>query len=337
MRLLLADALSQLAPEVLPSDTATKKAWINAVASRFFSTGKWAGTTTRWRGTDTAVNFAVFEDAYEGRYFTLPRNLLSILAAGAGNPAGSLQARFSTQPIRGPWHEFGNAGWGIGDAVAGSGFQDAGDGFTTFRDFSEASYLRVKTETTEADPTVVLFRGLDQNGEEIYTGSAGSRYQGVELDIGDGATTTTTQQFSAPPTLIKKPVCRGVIRLYAVNVSTAVETLIGIYDAGDTAPGFRRYRIACTSDATTVHAMCKRRFITAVSDADEVIPGNLAAIELGLHGRRYDLASDPKTADQYWLDAFGLLNAELGEYNGGAVPRFLAESGMSLGRIPRIN
>lgn len=335
MRLLLADALTQIAPEVLPADSNYRTAWISAVCARFFTVGKWAGTTTRWKGVDTAVNFAVFEDAFGGRYFTLPRNLLCILAAGAGNADGSLQARFGTSRIRGPWFEFSNAGWGIGDAVAGSGFQDAGDGFTCFRDLPDTSYLRVKTEVAETALAEMLFRGLDENEEPIHTGTGSASYEGVKLVIGAGLTTTTTQQFSSIPSLIKKPVTYGPVRLYAVSVADATETLIGLYDPGDTAPGLRRYRIAGQSDATTVHAMCKRRHVPAVADADEIIPSNINAIELGLHGRRYDLANDPQTAAQYWNDAFALLNAELGESHGGSTPRVQFECGTSLGRIPR--
>lgn len=334
MKLLLADALATLAPEVLPADTNFQIPWLSAVCARFFTVGKWAGTEIRWRGADTLVNFAVFNDPWGGRYFTLPRNIANILGASHGDAGNSLQARFSVDRIRGTWFEFQAGGWGAGDAMAGSGMQDAGDGFTCFRDITEASYLRVKTEVAELAGATVRFRGLDQNQQAIYTGAAGARYEGVDLDISTGLTTTTTQQFSAIPTTIKKPTTYGIIRLYAVSVATAAETLIGIYDPGDKAPSFRRYRISSTQNATVVQAMCKRRFIPALADADEVIPGNIGAIELGLQGRRYDLASEPATATKFWVDAFALLNAELGEDIGGATPILQFERGRSLGRIP---
>lgn len=334
-KLLLSDALSQIDPAFLPESSKQTK-WINSVCAKMFAVGKWKGTTMKWRGIDTAVNFAIFNDIWGGRYMTLPRNLLSILAAGGGNTAGSLQARFSTQPIRGPWHEFGNAGWGIGDAVAGSGFQDAGDGFTCFRDLPGVSFLRVKTEVAEAIDAEMLFRGLDENEEEIYTGVGSSSYEGVKLVIGAGLTTTTSQKFSIIPTLIKKPVTYGPVRLYAVDVDSGNETLIGLYDPGDTAPGFRRYRISCQSDSTTVHAMCKRRHIPAVALADEVIPGNVAALESGLQGRRFETSNDHDAAQQYWTDAFAILNSEIAEDNGGATPTWL-QSGPSIGRIANIH
>lgn len=336
MKLLLAEALSTVAPEVLPADEAYEVPWINAVTSRFFAVGKWAGTTSRWRGINTATNFSIYDDPWGGRYFTLPRSLLCVLAGGHGDGSGSLQARFSTDRIRGPWFEFAGSGWGIGDAVAGSGLQDAGDGFTCFRDITEDSYLRVKTEVAETALAEMLFRGLDEDKEPIYTGAGAASYEGVKLVIGAALTTTTTQKFSSIPILIRKPITYGPVRLYAVSVATATETLIGMFDPGDTAPSFRRYRISGKSDSTTVHAMCKRRHVSVVADADEIIPGNINALELGLQGRRYDLANDPETAARYWGEAFALLNAELGESHGGATPRVQFERGASLGRIPRI-
>lgn len=335
-RLLLADALATIAPEVLPADASKQVPWVNAVCARFFAVGKWAGTTTRWRGSDTAVNFAVYNDQFGGRFFTLPRGLLCILAGAHGNSAGSLQARFTSDRIRGPWFEFSTNGWAVGDAVAGSGLQDAGDGFTCFRDLPDTSYLRVKTDQNETDGIKMQFRGLDENQQPIYSGTGAAVIEGVELDIGAASTTTTSQKFSAIPSLIKKPVTFGPIRLYAVSVADATETLIGIYDPGETAPCFRRYRMFGQSTATTVHAMAKRRHVPAVADADEIIPSNLGAIELGLQGRRYDLANDPATAARYWMEAFDLLNSELGESRGGAAPRLQFDRAFGLGSIPRI-
>lgn len=334
MKLLLSDALANLAPEVLPADVNYQIPWINAVCARAFSVGKWVGTEIRWRGSDTLVNFAVFNDPWGGRFFTLPRNIACILGGSHGDPGNSLQARFLPDRIRGTWFEFQTGGWGVGDAMAGTGLQDAGDGFTCFRDITEASYLRVKTEVAEAANTKVRFRGIDQNSEVIYTGTGAARYEGVDLDISTGLTTTTTQQFSAIPTTIKKPSTYGVIRLYAVSVATATETLIGIYDPGDKAPSFRRYRISGTQEHSVVQAMCKRRHVPALVDADEVIPSNIGFIELGLQGRRYDLANDPATAAKYWMDGFALLNAELAEDSGGATPIVQFEVGRQIGRIP---
>lgn len=351
MKLLLGDALNQLDPAALPADNSAGKttqiAWINQVIAHFYLTGKWAGTTVRWKGTSAGVSFAIYYDANQQAFITLPRGLLSLLASayGATSPglAPSANVRFSNMQINGPWHEFANGGWGVGDQTWGRGMQDAGDGWTTFRDLTEPSYLRVVTSEAEASGTTMLFRGLDQNSNEIYTGSGTNTIQGVNLDISTGLVTQTTQIFSASPTLVRKPITYAPVNLYSVGVASGTVTLIATYDPGDTSPGFRRYKLGGMISTqnqpipfTTLHAMVKRRPLLLVSLADEVIPGNIPAIELGLMGRRYDLQSDTKTADEYWGEAIALLNAELGEFNGAAVPRVIFQRGSNLAGMPWI-
>lgn len=349
-KLLLGDALNQIDPAALPAGTQqTQIAWINAVCSHFYLTGKWAGTTVRWKGTsNVGVSFSIYYDANQQAFITLPRGILSLLSSAYGVTSPGLppsaNVRFSTMQINGPWHEFGNGGWGVGDQVWGRGMQDAGDGWTTFRDLTEPSYLRVVTSEAEAGGATMLFRGLDQNSNEIYSGTGTNTIQGVNLDISTGLVTQTTQIFGASPTLVKKPVTYAPVNLYSVGVASGTVILIAVYDPGDTSPGFRRYKLGGMTSTqnqpipfTTLHAMVKRRFVPAVSLSDELIPGNIPAIEQGLMGRRYDLQSDTKTADEYWGEAIALLNAELGEFNGAAVPRVIYQLGSNLAGMPLIN
>src|SRR4051812_40938934 len=134
-KLLLGDALSQIDPAALPAGTqATQIAWINAVCSHFMLTGKWAGTTVRWKGATTGASFSIFYDANQQAFITLPRNILALLASayGMSDSAPTYSVRFSNMQINGPWHEFGNGGYGVGDQAWGRGMLDAGDGWTTF-------------------------------------------------------------------------------------------------------------------------------------------------------------------------------------------------------------
>lgn len=347
-KLLLGDALANLPPESLPAGSqALQISWINAVLNRFFATGKWANTTMRWKGTTAGASFMINYDANYQAYITLPRNILSLLASAYGTTSNgqppSYSVRFSNMPINGPWHEFGNGGYGIGDQVLGSGMLDAGDGWTTFLDLSEPSYLRVVTETTETNPTNMLFRGLDQNNNPIYTGTGAGTINGVQLNIGTALVTQTTQQFIAAPSLVQKPVTNGPVSLYSVGVASGTVSLIAIYDPGDTSPGFRRYKLGGPmagpnqpAPYTTLHAMVKRRFVAAVSSSDELIPNSLTALELGLQGLRYDRQADTKTADQYWGEAISILNSELNEFQGAAVPRIVFQRGSNLAGMPNI-
>jgi hypothetical protein len=344
-KLLLSDALATIAPECLPADTTKQTTWLNNVCNHFFHIGKFSGTTMRWKGVNTGANFQIFYDITGTAYFTLPRNVLSVLAAGYGmttpGQAPSYNVRFSNAQINGPWHEFGGGGWGVGDQAVGRGIFDAGDGWTTFKDFPDASTIRIVTEAAEFAGSIMLFRGLDQNGNEIFTGAGSNTFQGVNLDISAGLTTNTTQVFGVAPTLVKKPVTYGPVSLYAVSVATGVATLCAIYDPGDTSPGFRRYRLGGPTNNgplpyTTAICQVKRRFVPAVVGADELIPNNIPALELGLQGRRYDLQSDEKTATAFWKDAFEILNAELNEAQGGAVPQIVWQKGWSLASMPNI-
>lgn len=344
MKLLLADCLASLAPEALPADPTKQIPWLNRVLETFF-VNKWARTTMRWKGLNTAASFGISFGADGQGFFTLPRGVLSLLAGAYGSSGTKLppQLRFSPSPINGPWFQFGNS-LGVGDLVYGHGLMDAGDGYTTFADILEPSYLRVTTEQAEQSGSMMLFRGLDQNGDEIYTGTGVNTIQGVQLNISTGITTQTTQVFSAAPTLVKKPVTYGPVSIYAVSVATGVPTLIAIYDPGDTSPGFRRYKLGGVNinstkntPYVTVHAMVKRRFVPVTAPADEVIPSIVAAIELGFMAYRYDTQSDETTATEYWGHAFQILNSELNEFNGAAVPRIIQEAGLGLASIPWIN
>lgn len=345
---LVSDVLAGLDAAVTPADSTQTIPWLNRVLEKMIAGGQWGNTTVKWKGVETAASFNVQQDANGFRFFTLPRTLLSVLGGGHGVTGGTdnFLCRFDCHPIRGPWFEFGTGRRGIGDYAAGSGIQDAGDGWTTFADILTPSYLRVVTATAELAGTTMLFQGLDQNQNEIFTGTGINMYRGVKLNISTGLTTQTTQQFSAAPTVVQKPVTYGPVNLYAVSVATGVATLIAIYDPGETAPGYRRYRLAGawrgpfpvgSTNSTTVHVMAKRRFVPVVTGSDEVIPGNITALEYGFQARRYDLQNDPKTAASYWQQTFALLNADLGEHNGGAAPTLIFQRDSGLANICRVS
>jgi len=347
-KLLLGDCLSQMDPNFLPAGgQSIQISWLNAVCAQFFIVGKWRGTTQKWRGQNTGASIAIFYNEDNQAYVTLPRTMAALLGAGYGQTTvpPNHQFRFSNSEIRGGWYEFANGGYGVGDQAWGQGVQDAGDGWTTFRDLTEPSYLRVVTSEPEAAGTKMLFRGVDANGNVIYSGSGASTINGVTLDISTGITTQTTQVFGESPTLIQKDITYAPVSLFSVGVVSGVVTQIANYAPGEVSPGYRRYKLGgafinqgqTVIPYTTLHAMVKRQNVTLVSLADEVIPGNVPAIELGFQGRRYDTQSDIKTADEFWDRSVMLLNAELSEYNGAAVPRLNFQKGTNLAGVPYVH
>lgn len=340
MKVLVSDVLSQIAADVLPANPALQLPYLNRVLETFFSVGKFARMTQKWKGTSTGVSFQVCYDQCGQAYITLPRNVLSLLAAGYGStnnqPTPNYRVRFSSAPIQGFWHEFANGYGGIGDETWGRQLADAGDGWTCFQDILEPSYLRIVCETSETSGANILFQGEDQNGNDIYSVGGSNNILGVNLNFGASLTTQTTQIFGGSPSLVQKPITNGPLSLYAVSVSSGSATLISVFAPGDTAPGFRRYKLGSVSNRrngqpyipyTTVHAVVKRRFVAVAAMSDEVIPGNISAIELGMMGRKYDLQGDIKTSTEYWMDAISLLNSELNEYNGAAVPQIIWQRG----------
>lgn len=350
-KLLLQDALNRLDPNVLPAVESLQLPWLAAVCETFFQEGKWARTTMKWKGLSTSASFSIQRDICGQTFFTLPRNMLCLLAGAYGQsniqPSPNYRVQFSTSPVQGLWHQFGNSGRGISDEYWGRGILDLSDGWTTFADILTPSYLRVITETTETNSTNVLFRGLDQNGNQIYSGSGAGTTIGCVLNIGASTQTQTTQVFGSAPYTVQKPVTNGPINLYSVDIVTGIATLIAVYAPGETSPGYRRYALGGTGYGNqpyttqpcpyvTVQAIVKRRFVEALAPSDEVIPGNIPAITSGFQGWRYDIQGDTKTADPYWEEAIHRLNSELTEYNGAATPQIIFQRDTGLARMPWI-
>lgn len=354
MKLLLADALNRLDPAVLPAVQPEQLLWINGVLETFYAEGQWARTTTKWKGLSTSSSFAIQFDAFNQAFFTLPRHYLCMMAGGYGQSnvqpgAPNYRILFSKAPIQGMWHQSGNSGPGFEDSLWGMGITDLGDEWTSFADITAPSYLKVITETTETNPTNILFRGVDQNGNQIYSGTGAGTSIGCTLNIGASQTTQTTQIFGASPYTVQKPVTNGPVNLYAVNVATGLSTLIAIYAPGETSPSYRRYALGGTARPgqqpfnagntcpyTSVQAIVKRRFVPVVALSDELIPSSLPALTNGMLGWQYDLQRDAGTADKHWATAINLLNAELTQYNGAATPQVAWQRGASLGRIASI-
>lgn len=353
MKLLVQDALATLDVQVLPAVESEQLLAINFVIETFFGEGQWARTTTKWKGLSTNASFAIQFDASNQAFFTLPRHFLCMMAGAYGQsnimPGPNYRIMFSKAPIQGMWHQYGNSGYGVRDDIWQRGIIDLGDNWTTFADVTEPSYLQVITETTETNPTTMLFRGMDQNGNEIYNGTGSGTAIGCPLNIGASTMTQTSQIFGASPTTVQKPVTNGPINLYAVSVATGATKIIGIYAPGETAPGYRRYALGGTARPgqapfnskntcpyTSVQAVVKRRFVRVVQMSDEIIPSSIPALTQGILGWQYDIQRDPDTADKYWAEAINLLNSELTQFNGAAAPQVVWQRGFGLGRIGAI-
>lgn len=290
---------------------------INEICERFFVSGKWKGMMVE-----------VDLDASEG-YVTLPRRCESIL--------GITVQKTPRTPF-GRWYSFLPGGPGEVDLSTYSGpdiVVDMGDGYPTYIDSPYASFrvrVKVPNASDRNNGNYVLIKGTDANGDVVYD-SGGS--EGVVLDL-TAADNTTTQYFSKITSIVKPPTL-GYTTLWAVNSSNA-ETEIGNYEPGETNISYRRYRVtrADTSETPTVRALCKRRYVPVLSENDEVIPGNMGALKLGLISLKYEDTNDLERATEYFTRALSLLNAELREQRGGQfnTMRF-SPHGFGLNRIAK--
>lgn len=290
---------------------------VNELCERFFVSGKWKGMLVE-----------VDLDASEG-YVTLPRRCESIL--------GITVQKAPRTPF-GRWYSFSPGGPGEVDLSSYSGPDlviDLGDGYPTYVDSPYTSFrvrVKVPNASDRNNGNYVLIKGTDSDGKAVYD-SDGS--EGITLNL--AAADNTTSQYFSKITSITKPPTLGYLTLWAVNSSNA-ETEIGEYEPGETNVSYRRYKVtrADTSETPTVRALCKRRYVPVVSENDEVIPGNMGALKLGLISLKYEDTNDLERASEYFTKALSLLNAELREQRGGQfnTMRF-SPHGFGLNRIGR--
>lgn len=269
---------------------------INQVIERFLTSGKWRGTIVR----------AIF-NVYNNQ-ITLPHTLDSVL--GALPVSDDNENYGSPISVYSQWHEFiqGAPGKLLDQGLRG--LIDLGDGFVGFRDSPTVPfYLKVISDLDETGETI-LVRGLDENEKQIYTAPS---TEGLSIVL-DNAGVTTAQQFTSLNYWVKSSSTNGIARLYAVDVTTADETLISIIAPGKTVSGYHRYQVPW--EAERIEVIAKRAYVPAVSDNDQIIPGHLGALKLGMMALRYEDTNDLDRAEQFMDKAITLLDNQLSEFQG---------------------
>lgn len=325
--LTLAEALSLLTRYSGANNSFTER--LNLVCARLIPAGN-------WRLTKNRVSFNVFLRADHAAFITLPRTFNTILA-GAAVQGCNDSSYGAPMPVRNGWYGFSPTGIGLVEDARyrwGHGFEPEEDRFTTFADWSDNLRLRFKFETTETAGTIIVKGTL--NGEVIRTGTGPGNIEGVAVPY-TGATVTTTQLFSTAPYQIVKPVTNGRVSMYTWDGTT--ETLVAIYETGETNPGWRRYRVpACASwtegDPGQFITICKRAYVPVVRSNDEVIPGNIGALRFGLEALQKEDSQDWPAAELLWDRALRLLAADVADDDGAGVAQTVAvEDALCMGTI----
>lgn len=281
---------------------------INAASSWLLSDGKWRGT----------VQKAVFT-IYDDEQITLPRNMLTVCAAEVQGTGDNYRAhhRFN---VTNEWFQWIPGGFGltVNPPYDTATFNSLGDGFVFFRELPSAGTLRVTTTTAETANSV-NFRGYDSTGAKVFTGTGGARIEGenVTLPTSAGSVNTATI-WGAGSTVyaVNKPTTNGVLLVYHIASSDATATLVGRYEPGEQVPNYRRYLVpqSCIEDGQVV-AQCKVAHVPVRADNDEIIPGNLNALEMALMALNFRRKAEIEKAAQYIGMAIDELNAELGDFN----------------------
>ncbi len=308
MRLTLGMARSKLSPACVPPAALNTAA---AAAPYINMATEWILNGGDWRGTVRKASFAVYDNQ-----FTLPRGLVTAKGAAL---QGETNAWCVYQfPIRNQWYEFLPDGPGliVNAPCDVNAFTDRGDGYVTFRDLPSAGTLKIYNSTTESAGSFHV-RGL-VSGQKLYTGVGASRIEGVNIAMPttSGTSTTGTDTFDIGASIysIVKPVTNGVVTLYHV-AADATETLIARYEPGETLPSYRRYYVPKRPDDDgRVVALCKAQHYDVASDNDEIIPGNINALEYALFALNYRRKDEMERSQQNYSLAIRELDKELDQF-----------------------
>lgn len=310
--LTLGAARAQLPPSALSPAKAASAALaapdINAVCQWIMNNGKWVGTIQR----------AVF-DIQDDEQITLPRSMFTVQAAVIQG-TGDQYRQWVPLSVTNEWFQWipggtgfvSNPPWNVG------AFTSLGEGFVFFRDLPSTGVIKIYNTTTETAGTINI-RGYDSTGAKVFTGTGAARVEGENVvqptTANTNISTATTWNEGNSVYAVIKPVTNGQLKFYQV-AADLTETLIGQYDPGETNPNYRRYLVpkTCIQNRQVV-CLCKLQHVDVVVDNDQIVPGNLQALELGLFALNFRRKGDKALANDYISDAIQQLNSEVADFN----------------------
>lgn len=311
--MILSEARELLYDVVVPNIDSEDKVdlfdkFLNKAQERLINSGKWKGMIK-----EVAITAPT-------NFITLPPRFISALTMKY--LSGDLSTYSS---LRHQWYRYLSGGSYIYDSTSwlaqgyGAFNDDLGDGFCTFADSPYDSYYLKFTRSNPGDNNLaILVKGYDTDGNQIFTDDGGSSFEGLIVTL-SAATIQTSQVFTSQIIFLRKQISQGYIALDAVDVATGGTTRIGYYMPGETQPSYHRYLTGDVSDTyDTVAAICKLRYLPCLTDADEVIPSNLGALESMLIALKHKKEGDQANYQQYFADAIMLLNDETREARGGS-------------------
>ena len=328
MKLTLAEVRNQLYTAVVPNLNTQANIdlfdqTLNFACERLINDGTWLGSFEH-------VAFLVSPLTY---HITLPSEYSSVQAMAFERMGINGCVSRTPVQIKNQWMSLLAGGrylwdWGTWGTYGFQPFEafsnDKGDGFVTFKDSPYTEYtLRFELENSLDAGKTVTVKGYDENGDVIFTPASGGAYQGITFTLTNPDTEPAQHFTNQLYFLHKSDFFQGYLKLYAVDVDTAAETLIGTYLPSEINPDYRRYSVPNCNSTTdfTVRTICKRRYVPMIADTDSVIPANFGALRTALTAIVYERQNDPGRRDTEMMAAIELLNKELRSSFGGDVFR----------------
>ncbi len=131
------------------------------------------------------------------------------------------------------------------------------------------------------------------------------------------APATSASKFDATGLSAIKPSTNGRVSVFAVD-DDGNETAVATWEPSETVPRLHRFKVPdCSASENQYIAVAKLAYVPVSASDDEVVPGNIAAIEKGLEARKAERSQDLPRARELWAEAQALL-AEESENDTGA-------------------
>lgn len=259
---------------------------------------------------------------------TLPAEVGTVLAVNNGG--------FPTL-IRDQWFRFHANGPGDMSYVPWNYTDELGM-VTTFKDPSAPVKLVASVENSLDSSRELRVFGWDENGKRIYTtGPSGILEDGFLVPTVYGFAVASPEAPSvAKIDRIQKAVTNGFVKLLAVDpVTLESHTTIGYYQPWETAPYYRRIRVA---DRSWVRIKYKKRDLEVHGVSDWINIENREALLLLLKAIKFRLDNQLDTARGYEVEGMRLLSneAEATRPPGLAGPQIIWNDGLPAGEVDRL-
>lgn len=296
--------------------SAQKAATAALAAPDINSAMSWVITDGKWRGTIQKAVLTIYDE----EQVTLPRSMLTVQAAVMQGTGTNYRA-WEPMRVANEWYQWipGGPGFVTDPPNDTAAFTSMGDGFVFFRKLPSTGTIKITNTTTESAGSFNI-RGYDSTGEKVFTGTGASRIEGenVAMPTVSGTSSTSTTVWDEDDSVygIVKPTTNGVLLVYHVAASDGTNTLIARYDPGETVPNYRRYLVPKTmiTDGQVV-VIAKVAYVPVVVDNDQIVPGNINALEMALMAVNFRRKAEMERALQYLEMAQAELNAEVADFN----------------------